>query len=190
MMSTSAFDQALWAFGRGSGITALIVLTVAAVAGIAARSGRAVLLPRAGLAEFHRSVALAATAFVALHVLALFFDPYAQLRLLTVVVPFTGGYRPLWVGFGTLAVDLLAVVVITALLRHRLGPRVFRLVHWSVYALWPVALIHTLGSGSDVDRVWMLVLVGACILAVATAGVWRFSRGFTEFTTVPERSRR
>ncbi|MBF6448027.1 MULTISPECIES: ferric reductase-like transmembrane domain-containing protein [Nocardia] len=189
-MNTSAFDQALWAFGRAGGITALILLTVAAVAGIAARSGRAVLLPRAGLAEFHRGAALSATAFVALHVLAMLLDPYAQLRLLTVVVPFTGGYRPLWVGFGTLAVDLLAVVVITALLRHRLGPTVFRLAHWSVYALWPVALIHTLGSGSDVDRIWMLALVGACVLAVATAGVWRFSRGFTEFTTVPERSRR
>ena len=188
-MNTSAFDQALWAFGRAGGITALILLTVAAVAGIAARSGRAVLLPRAGLAEFHRGAALSATAFVALHVLAMLLDPYAQLRLLTVVLPFTGGYRPLWVGFGTLAVDLLAVVVITALLRHRLGPTVFRLVHWSVYALWPVALIHTLGSGSDVDRIWMLALVGACVLAVATAGFWRFSRGFTEFTTVPERSR-
>ncbi|PPJ22031.1 iron reductase [Nocardia nova] len=189
-MNTSAFDQALWVFGRAGGITALILLTVAAVAGIAARSGRAVLLPRAGLAEFHRGAALSATAFVALHVLAMLVDPYAQLRLLTVVVPFTGGYRPLWVGFGTLAVDLLAVVVVTALLRHRLGPNVFLLVHWSVYALWPVALIHTLGSGSDVDRIWMLTLVGACILAVATAGVWRFSRGFTEFTTIPERSRR
>jgi sulfoxide reductase heme-binding subunit YedZ len=106
------------------------------------------------------------------------------------VVPFTGGYRPLWVGFGTLAVDLLAVVVTTALLRHRLGPRLFRLVHWSVYALWPVALIHTLGAGSDVDRVWLLTLVGGCILAVATAGVWRLSRGVTELSTAPERSRR
>ncbi|MGW5516536.1 ferric reductase-like transmembrane domain-containing protein [Nocardia africana] len=189
-MNTSAFDEALWAFGRAGGITALILLTVAAVAGIAARSGRAILLPRAGLAEFHRGAALSATAFVALHVLAMLVDPYAQLRLLTVVVPFTGGYRPLWVGFGTLAVDLLAVVVTTALLRHRLGPTIFRLVHWSVYALWPAALIHTLGSGSDVHRAWMLALAGACILAVATAGVWRFSRGFTEFATVPERIRR
>ena len=57
----------------------------------------------------------------------LFFDPYAQLRLVDFVVPFLGAYRPLWLGLGTLAFDLLAVVVVvTSLLRHRLGVRVFR----------------------------------------------------------------
>lgn len=189
-MTQSGFDQAFWAFGRGSGIVALVLLSVAVAAGIAARSGRAVLLPRAGLAEFHRGAALSATALVGVHVLTLLADPYAQLRLLDVVVPFTSGYRPLWVGLGTVAVDLLIAVVVTALLRHRLGPNLFRLIHWAVYLLWPVALAHALGSGSDITRPWMLTVVGACVLGVAAAGVWRLGRDFAEFDNTAQRSPR
>jgi len=43
-------------------------------------------------------------------------------------------------GLRTVAVDVLAVVVITGLLRRRLGARVFRVVHWATYALWPIAM--------------------------------------------------
>jgi sulfoxide reductase heme-binding subunit YedZ len=181
MMEQSSFDQALWAFGRGSGVTALVLLTISVTLGIAARSGRAIVLPRAGLAEFHRGAALLATTLVGVHVVSLLADPLAQLRLLDVVVPFAGSYRPLWVGLGTLAVDLLTAVVVTALLRHRLGPTVFRLVHWATYMLWPVALLHALGAGSDASSLWLLTVAGTCILTVAAALVWRISRDFTEF---------
>ena len=67
----------------------------------------------------------------------LFFDPYAQLRLVDFIVPFLGAYRPLWLGLGTLAFDVLAVVIVTSLLRHRLGVRTFRVV--ALGQLWLVA---------------------------------------------------
>ena len=98
------------------------------------------MLPRFAVADVHRFAALAGTLLVGLHLALLFFDPYAQLRLVDFVVPFLGAYRPLWLGLGTLAFDLLAVVIVTSLLRHRLGVRVFRAVHWATYALWPVAI--------------------------------------------------
>ena len=120
-------DQALWALGRGTGITALAFLTISLVLGIATRSGRPLLaLPRFAVADVHRFAALAGTLLVALHMALLFFDPYAQLRLVDFVVPFLGAYRPLWLGLGTLAFDVLAVVIVTSLLRHRLGVRTFR----------------------------------------------------------------
>src|SRR5258708_38933337 len=116
-MGQTGLDQALWAFGRGSGITALAVLTVSVVVGIVARSGRTLVLPRVGLAGLHRGVALIATTLVAIHVASLLADPHSQLRLLDALVPFAGRYRPLWVGLGTVALYLLAALVISALLR-------------------------------------------------------------------------
>ncbi|MFF0488451.1 ferric reductase-like transmembrane domain-containing protein [Nocardia sp. NPDC004068] len=189
-MTHADVEQALWAFGRGSGVVALIVLTVALTAGIAARSGRAVVLPRAGLAEFHRGAALFATALIAVHVVSLLADPEAQLRLVDVVIPFTNAYRPLWVGLGTVAVDIAAAVVLSALLRNRLGPRAFRVVHWAAYPLWPIALAHALGSGTDATRVWMLAVAAACALTVAAAVAWRVATDFTEFPRTSERSPR
>ena len=90
-----------------------------------------------------------------MHVGTLLFDPYAQLRLVDLAVPFLATYRPLWLGLGTLAVDVLVVLVATSLLRHRVGPRVFRAVHWTAYAMWPLALVHALGTGTDAGTVWM-----------------------------------
>ncbi|MFI1920314.1 ferric reductase-like transmembrane domain-containing protein [Nocardia sp. NPDC020380] len=187
-MGQTGLDQALWAFGRGSGITALAMLTLAVIVGIIARSGRMLLLPRVALAELHRGVALIATTLVALHVISLLADPHSQLRLLDALIPFAGRYRPLWVGLGTVAVDLLAAIVISALLRRRLGPRVFRVIHWATYVLWPTALIHALGAGTDVTHPWMLAFTAACVLGVTAAVAWRISRDFVEFGQARARS--
>ena len=148
-------SEALWALGRGTGITALAFMTLSVALGIATRSGRPlVVLPRFAVADVHRFAALAGTLLVALHVGLLFFDPYAQLRVVDFVVPFLGYYRPLWQGLGTLAVDLLLVVIVTSLLRHRIGLRAFRVVHWANFVLWPIALAHAIGNGTDSGRIW------------------------------------
>jgi predicted ferric reductase len=145
------------------------------------RSGRAALgLGRFGVAELHRTAALTGTTLLAVHVVTLLFDPYAQLRLVDLVLPFAGAYRPIWLGLGTLAVDLLLVVVSVSLLRERLGPRVFRAVHWATYALWPAALLHGLGTGTDAGTSWFRILAGTCALAVGGAVTWRVSAGYAE----------
>jgi predicted ferric reductase len=175
-------DEALWALGRGTGVTALGFLTIALALGIATRSGRPLLtLPRFAVADVHRFAALAGTLLVGLHIGLLFLDPYAQLRIIDFVVPFVGAYRPLWQGLGTLAFDVLVVVILTSLLRHRIGLRVFRAVHWVSYAVWPVALAHALGNGTDSGRIWFVGFAGCCALAVAAALVWRLRANFFEY---------
>ena len=95
--------DALWYFARGSGVVALVLLTVVVVLGIGARSGRPAFgLPRFAVSLVHRNAALLAVVFLAGHVIGLLFDPYAQLRLFEVIVPFVGNYRPVWQGLGTL----------------------------------------------------------------------------------------
>ena len=84
-------------------------------------------------------------------------------------MPFGARYRPLWVGLGALASDLLVVLVATSLLRRRIGPRAWRAVHWAAYACWPVAVAHGLGTGSDVRSGWMLAVTLACVGVAAGA---------------------
>jgi DMSO/TMAO reductase YedYZ heme-binding membrane subunit len=74
-------------------------------------------------------------------------------------------------GLGTLAFDLLLAIAITSMVRRRLGYRTWRAIHWLAYASWPVAVLHGLGTGSDVKQWWMLALTAACIVAVLVA-VW------------------
>jgi methionine sulfoxide reductase heme-binding subunit len=172
-------SAALWALGRGTGVVALVLFTMSLVLGILARSGRPVpWLGRFGTSDLHRTAALTGTGLVVMHVGTFYFDPYAQLRLVDLLFPFLGAYRPLWLGLGTLALDLLAVVTVVSLLRHRLGPRVFRAVHWGTYALWPLALLHALGNGTDGNSTWFHALAVVCFSAVVTAIGWRVAPSY------------
>jgi methionine sulfoxide reductase heme-binding subunit len=170
---------ALWYLGRGSGVVSLLLFTTVVLLGIATRSGRPVPgLTRLAVAGVHRSVSLLSLGFLALHVVSLLFDPYAQLRLLDLVVPFAGSYRPLWLGLGTLALDLVLALTVTSLLRHRLAAGTWRAVHWLAYAAWPVAVLHGIGTGTDAATGWLLALTGGCAAAVVAALAWRVSPSF------------
>lgn len=59
--------------------------------------------------------------------------------------------------------------MLTSVVRHRLGPRAWRAVHWLAYACWPVALVHGIGTGTDAGSGWMLAIDAACGLAVLAA---------------------
>ena len=168
--------EALWYLGRGTGVVALVCFTIALVLGVAVRAGRPVAgLPRFGVHEIHRTASLLGTTLLGVHVTTLLADPYAQLRLVDLVLPFGGSYRPLWLGLGTLGLDLVVAIVVTSVLRHRLGRRAWRTVHWATYAMWPVAFLHGLGTGTDAGASWFRLLAVACALAVAVALAWRLT---------------
>lgn len=161
---------------------ALAFLTLSVALGIATRSSRPLAgLPRFAIGDVHRFIALAATLLVFVHVGLLFMDPHANLELIDFVVPFRAAYRPFWQGLGTVGFCALVVVVVTSILRQRMGLRVFRAVHTSTYLLWPIAMAHAVGNGTDAARVWFLAFAGACGVTVAAAVTWRLHTEFTEF---------
>ncbi len=188
-MSSAQLTSALWYLGRGTGVVTLVMFTAVVVLGIITRSGRPLPgLPRFAVAELHRNVSLSAVVFLAIHMLTLLGDPYAQLRLVDLVVPFQGAYRPLWLGLGTLAADLIGVLIVTSLLRRHLGVRVWRAVHWLAYAAWPVALWHSLGTGTDSGTAWLRLVALGSAATVLVSIIWRATTGFTETTTARERT--
>lgn len=172
-------SRALWYLTRGSGLVALVLLTVVVVLGVLAsvRWSRPT-WPRFLTADLHRNVSLLVVVFVGIHVLTAVADSFAPIRWIDAVVPFGGRYRPVWVGLGAVAFDLLAALVVTSLLRLRLGHRRWRAVHWLAYACWPVAVLHGLGTGSDVRVGWTEALTWACVLAVFGAVWWRIADGW------------
>ncbi len=173
--------ETLWYLGRGTGLVSTALLSLVVVLGIVNRSSRPVAgLPRFAIAVIHRNASLLAVAFLAVHVLTLLLDPFARLRVYDLVLPFVGQYRAFWLGLGTLALDLMAAIVVTSLLRHRLGVRAWRLIHWAAYAAWPVAIAHSIGTGTDNTSPWLLITVAVSVAGVLGAIAWRLSDRFTE----------
>jgi predicted ferric reductase len=153
----------------------LLLLTGAVVLGML-NSGRLVSerWPRFAISAIHRNVSLLALAFLVIHIASSIIDPYAGIRWVDAVLPFGSSYRPFWLGLGALAGDLMLAVLITSLLRARIGYRVWRAVHWLGYAMWPIALVHGIGTGITDDHVlWVLVCDIVCALAVLAALWWR-----------------
>lgn len=184
------FDDAMWAFGRASGIVAMLLLTVAVLVGIVTRSGRPLLgLPRFSVSVVHRNVSLMSITFLVLHVGTLLLDSYAKLNLTDVFVPFLGADKPLWLGLGTVAFDLFIAVTVTALLHRQIGTRAFRAFHWLAYAMWPIALLHGIFDGTNGTSAWFLIAAAVATLAVIVAVVWRVSAGFLETASMPARRR-
>jgi methionine sulfoxide reductase heme-binding subunit len=128
--------------------------------------------------SLHRTVSLLALAFLAVHIVTAVLDSFAPISLRDAFIPFAGTYRPFWLGLGAIAFDLLLAVIITSLLRARIGFAGWRAVHWLAYASWPVALVHGLGTGSDVKSGWMLVLSVLCTLIVIAAVLTRVLSGW------------
>ena len=183
VLAAAGSGRALWYLTRGTGIVALLLLTAVVVLGVSGTSRwRTELLPRFVVAGLHRNLSLLSIVFVAVHVLTTIGDGFAPVGLKDAVIPFVSPYRPIWLGLGTVAFDLLLALTVTSLLRMRLGLRMWRAVHWLAYAAWPVALVHALGTGSDARVGWMALLAAVCTGVVAIAVLWRVAAGGAVWT--------
>jgi sulfoxide reductase heme-binding subunit YedZ len=167
----------MWYATRASGYTALLLLSLCVVLGIltSSRQSRRE-WPRFVVQSVHRNVALMAGVFLVVHIVTSVIDPFAKLTFVDAFVPFIATYRPLWLGLGVVAFELLIAITATSVMRHRLGWRSWRFVHLFAYACWPAAVIHGLGTGTDSKSFWALLLVAASVLVVVGALVWRLAQ--------------
>ena len=174
LLAATGNGKTLWYLTRGTGAVALLLLTAGVVLGVMSSvRWRSNALPRFLVSGLHRSVTLLAVVFVAVHVVTTLADAFAPIGIQDAFLPFLSPYRPVWLGLGAVAFDLLLALIVTSIVRARIGLRMWRLVHWLAYASWPVALLHTLGTGSDARAGWLQTLALLCTGAVVLAVVWR-----------------
>lgn len=167
-----------WYLTRATGVVALILLTAVVVLGVlnVTRFSSAH-WPRFMTDGLHRRLSFLAVAFVGVHIVTTLLDTYVTIGPLDAVIPFHGTYRPVWLGLGAAAFDLLLAVIVTSVLRARIGVRVWRGVHWLSYACWPLAVFHGFGTGTDWRRSWMVAIDLVCVAAVVIAVVMRQRAG-------------
>jgi sulfoxide reductase heme-binding subunit YedZ len=163
----------VWYLMRATGIVSLLLLTLVVALGVATERRAELAGHRAVTHGIHRSASLLAVAFLAVHVVTAVIDPDAAVGLFSLLIPFADSAQPFWVGLGALALELVAALVATSLLRRHLSRRTWKGIHWLAYAAWPLALIHGIGMGTDAARPWMVAVDVACLAAVGGALTWR-----------------
>ncbi len=169
----------LWYTTRATGLVAMVLLTLSMVFGLLSSVGyQRPEMPRFVTIGLHRNASLLALAFTAAHVITTVIDSYVHIPVQDAFIPFISSYRPLWLGLGAVASDLLLALTITSLLRSRMSLRTWRAVHWTAYACWPTAVLHGLGTGTDASVRWVLLLTLVCVAVVAALVAWRLAVGW------------
>jgi len=168
----------LWYTARAGGLLAFVLLTASVVLGLAL-SGRARLehWPRFAVEDVHRFAGLLAVTFVSIHVLALLLDTYVPFSPAQILVPGTASYRPLATALGVVAAELLAALALTNRYRKRLPYRFWRRAHYLSFAVWALALVHGITSGTDSGAPWAVALYALAAGSVAGLLVWRAGGG-------------
>jgi len=167
-------DPTFWLLARASGLTAYLLLTASAVAGLVVKSrpfGRAV--KAAAATDVHRFLALLALGMIALHGVALTLDSTVRMPLAALVLPGLSPYRPAAVAAGVLAAELAGLIVVSFSLRRRIGMRNWRRLHWATYLVFLTGTVHGLAAGTDSSRPWALGLYLGAVGAVVFATTWR-----------------
>ncbi|HEV3265267.1 MAG TPA: ferric reductase-like transmembrane domain-containing protein [Acidimicrobiales bacterium] len=180
MAAVGTGSTAMWYLTRATGLVALVLLSATVVLGVVASVGWTTeRWPRFLSQTVHRNLSLFCLVLIGVHIVTTVADGYVPIGYLDAVIPFRTPYRPLWVGFGALAFDLLLAVAITSGLRRRIGTRAWRSVHWLAYVCWPIALLHGLGAGTDTRLSLTLLINVLCVVAVVGAVGWRLVTGRT-----------
>ncbi len=168
----------LWYLNRATGVVLVAVLTLSAVLGMVSASGRgSARWPRFALQTLHRNVTVLACALLVAHAVTPVLDSvvnrYVTITWVDVLVPFVSDYKPLALGLGTVALDLLLVVVVSSVARHRFGHRAWFSLHLLSYAAWVLGIVHGFLIGTDARTVWGLGVTAGATVAVVGALVVR-----------------
>jgi sulfoxide reductase heme-binding subunit YedZ len=168
-------SPAIWYAARASGVAAYVVLSVVVSLGITlggkAQNRR---WPRFSVEDVHRFGGLLVGSLIGIHVLTIAADSFLPFSLTQLMVPFTSKYRPLWTGLGIAAAELLLALAITNHYRRRLPYGFWRKAHYLNFAVWTLASVHGLMSGTDRGAAWLAILYGISVAAVVMLLLWRF----------------
>jgi sulfoxide reductase heme-binding subunit YedZ len=168
-------SPAIWYAARASGVAAYVVLSLVVSLGLTL-GGKAQIKrwPRFSVEDVHRFGGLLVGSLIGIHVLTIAADSFLPFSLTQLLVPFTASYRPIWTGLGIAAAELLLALAITNHYRRRLPYRFWRRAHYLNFAVWTLASLHGLMSGTDRGATWLAIVYGAAVATVAMLLLWRF----------------
>jgi predicted ferric reductase len=150
------YDRLPWYVTRITALLSYLALSLSVVYGLLLSTK---LLDRTA----HRAVSLTlhqdlgsiGLALALVHAAVLMIDKSVPYSPTDVLVPFSGPYRPLWVGVGQLTAAVTIAVVASFYLRKRTGTKAWRRIHYLSFSAFVGATAHSVMAGSDSGAGWV-----------------------------------
>jgi sulfoxide reductase heme-binding subunit YedZ len=170
---TDPTQHIFWLASRSLGIVAMLLVSISVGLGLAF-SARLGTKPgsAARLKTLHEAVALTSLLAIGGHGLLLLGDAYLHPTLAQITIPFT--LQPVWTGIGVVAGWLALILGLSFYVRRWIGVRLWRWLHRWTVAVFALALVHTIGSGTDATSAWLVVLLALAAVPVVFIGGYRY----------------
>ncbi len=173
-------DQIFWYLSRSAGLVSWLAAAGSILVGTMIPSrllGRRPTIP--WLTDLHRMLGATAIVFLAVHMVALWFDHFVQFRLADLLVPGEAtvpGLSRLSLALGVVAAWLVVAVELTSLIRNHLPSSLWRSVHLTSYASLALGGLHAIMAGSDMANPVVAALGTSAVTAVVMATIVRVRR--------------
>jgi DMSO/TMAO reductase YedYZ heme-binding membrane subunit len=133
-----------------AGVFALVGLTGSVLVGLIA-TDRIIMTPghRVMAQAVHRAMSFGALTFLVIHIVT---EILAQrVHVIDAFIPFLSPFRTFYIGLGTIASDLIILIVVTSILRKRFTAHGkawrWRAIHYSSYVAFVLGVLHGLLGG-------------------------------------------
>ena len=163
-----------------SGVFALLALTGLVCMGVVA-TNRIIMTPghRVLAQAVHRATSFGALAFLIIHIVLEITAKHLEesttqhVHVLDAFIPFLSQYRTFYMAEGTIASDIIVLLVVTGILRRRFTSSgnawKWRAIHYSSYAALILGVLHGLLAGRKAIGSFVYWSYGIVILLVALA---------------------
>lgn len=171
-------DLFFWLIARITGLAAFTTLALALGTGVAMRTSVLDWLANnRALRVLHEFTTPLWLPLGGVHVATIVLDRTARVSVLDVVVPFGMPYGTLAIGLGTVAFDLLVLVVVTSWLRRRMDQELWRWIHRLSYPAFAAIFAHAIGAGSDFSQPIVSAIAWSTAFALGVLAVARIVWG-------------
>ena len=163
-------NETIWYAIRSSGNVAYLLLAASTVWGIML-SSKIVKhwVPAAVALDLHNYLSWLAIGLAMFHAALLLASSYFDYSLLNLFVPFTGPFKPFWVGLGIIGLYLMILTTATFYLVERIGYRAFRRIHVLTYIAFVGSLLHSIVAGTDTSAMAPVYLATGLVVVFFTA---------------------
>ncbi len=162
---TEEYDRLPWYVTRISALLAYLALTGSVIYGLLLSSKLLDRIAhRAVSFTLHQDLSSIGLALALVHAAVLMIDRSVPYSPSEVIVPFSGPYRPLWVGVGQITLAVTIVVLVSFYVRRWIGQPAWRRLHYLTFAVFVGATVHGLMAGTDTQAPW--VFLGYLVMTV------------------------
>ncbi len=152
------YERLPWYVTRISALLAYLALTGSVVYGLLLSTKILDRIAhRAVSFTLHQDLSSIGLALALVHVAVLMIDRSVPYSPLEVLIPFSGPYRPLWVGIGQITLAITLLVLLSFYVKKRIGAPAWRRVHYLSFLAFLGATVHGLMAGSDTQAAWVFL---------------------------------